>query len=469
MQKRWNAGISCIVANERWLNYHIAMKISDINLDKQQNTEDINLNQIKSVSQLSIELKNLIESNYPYVWVRGELGPVKVHTSGHTYFSMKEGTYVINAICWKGTSTASTLKEGAVMECYGRVTSYPDRSSYQIQVREAREVNQRGDIFQQLEEVKQKLLKEGLFETSRKKAIPKYPECIAILTSPTGAVLHDMMHRIKERYPCCKVLFFSVPVQGNTAAPFILRALEKAESIAEVDTIILARGGGSIEDLWVFNDESIVRKVAALKLPIISAIGHETDTTLVDYAADLRAPTPTAAAEFAVPDKLGIKITIETNLRASFSVSSEKLKQVKSFLENFADYKYIYNNAIGNFGQKIDNIINDFTTNINERLAKMRLELGTLESGAVLLEKFEQKINEYNNITHAIMELRFKEAKSLCEQTKMFLDEKEYELKGRVMITNDANNRITSAEELKTMDEFIVKFLDGNVHARTKK
>ncbi len=430
--------------------------------------EGIN-NEVKTVKQLSVEMKALLEEKYPYVWVRGELGPVKLHSSGHKYFSLKEEDFVINAICWKGTALSAALEEGAIVECYGRITLYAGRSSYQIIVREAREVNKQGNIFFQLEELKKKLTAQGLFDSSRKKHIPKFPESIAILTSPTGAVLHDIMHRITNRYPCCKIYFFPISVQGADSESSILAALDKVDKMENIDTVILARGGGSIEDLWIFNHEAIVCRVANMSVPIISAIGHETDTTLVDYAADLRAPTPTAAAELAVPDKITIQSNITTTINNSFTMAFEKLKQHHSFLENYSDYNYIYSNSLGNFGQKIDNLILTFTNNIQEMIARKKLELGTVESRTELFTKFIQQIEQYSVITNTIAKMRLQDARNLCSQNKMFLEEKEVELKEKILICDSENKKITSAKEAAGANELTLKFYDGNITAVPKK
>jgi len=426
--------------------------------------------EIKSVKQLSNEMKTLLETTYPYVWVRGELGPVKLHSSGHKYFSLKEDDCVINAIAWKGTPLSAALEEGAIVECYGRITLYAGRSSYQMIVKEAREVNKQGNIFFQLEELKKKLTQEGLFELSRKKPIPQFPERIAILTSPTGAVLHDIMHRITNRYPCCFVYFFPISVQGADSQDSIIDGLDKVEAMKDkIDTVILARGGGSVEDLWVFNHEAVVRKVAAMSIPIITAIGHETDTTLVDYASDLRAPTPTAAAELAVPDKLNLQATIANTYNSVFSTCLDKTKQFRSFLENYSDYNYIYGNALGNFGQKIDNIILTFTNTIQEVLASKKLELGSVESRAELFEKFNQQIEQYSTMANMLANMRLQDAGNICAQNKIFLDEKEIELKEKILICNKENKRITSASEALKLDEFTLKFYDGNLTATPKR
>lgn len=436
---------------------------------------DIDKIEVKSVKQLSAEMKTLLEEKFPYIWVKGELGPVKVHSSGHTYFSLKEDDTVINAISWRGTPLSAKLIEGSVVECYGRITIYPGRSSYQIIVKEAREINKQGDIFTQLEELKKKLQQEGIFDLDRKKSLPQYPEKIGILTSPTGAVLHDIMHRITNRFPCCQIYFFPISVQGADSQQSILDGLEKADNFQgddlfgnKLDLIILARGGGSIEDLWIFNDEQIVRKVANMKTPIITAIGHETDTTLVDYASDLRAPTPTAAAELGVPDKTSIQNSINNRLESVLNFSNEKVNQIKEFLINYSDYNYIYNNALGNFGQKIDNLILNFISTAQEKLAKNKAELGKLEANTQIFSRFKEQIEQYAEKINTISQMRINDAKNMLIHQQSFLDEKEAELKEKVMIADSSNNRIISAKDLRKLDEFTLKFFDGNVKATPK-
>lgn len=425
--------------------------------------------EIKTVKQISIELKNLLEETYPYVWIRGELSAVKVHSSGHRYFSLKEEDYVINAICWRGTTISAQLEEGIIVDCYARVTTYSGRSSYQIIVKEVTQVNKQGDIFAKLEELKKKLGQEGIFDLANKRPIPQFPESIAILTSPTGAVLHDILHRVTARYPCCFVYFFPVPVQGAESEQKILEALDKVESMkGKIDTVILARGGGSLEDLWVFNSEAIIRKVAALTIPIISAIGHETDTTLVDYASDLRAPTPTAAAEIAVPDKIDIQTRLNTTTSNALNMFFEKIEQFNSFLKNYSDYGYIYTNALNNFEQKIDNFVQTFISNVQELVAIKKFEIGILEARTELFTKFEHKIEQYVSNILSNITMRLENANIICEHTLQFLIEKETEIKERIIICDENNQRIVSSKEAIKLEELTLKFYDGEIIAVPK-
>lgn len=269
-----------------------------------------------SVSELSGALKRSVEDHFGHVRVRGEISQFKRAASGHCYFRLKDENANLDAIIWKGVAGRLTLapEDGLEVIATGKITTYAARSSYQIIVDSIAPAG-KGALMALLEERKRKLTQEGLFAKERKRAIPYLPEVIGIVTSPTGAVIRDILHRLSDRFPR-HVLVWPVAVQGDRAAGQIARAIEGfhhlPEGMAKPDVIIVARGGGSLEDLWAFNEEEVVRAVAGAQIPILSAVGHETDTTLIDYAADRRAPTPTAAAEMAVPVRDDLVYTVET-------------------------------------------------------------------------------------------------------------------------------------------------------------
>jgi exodeoxyribonuclease VII large subunit len=258
-----------------------------------------------SVTELSAALKRTVEEGFPFVRVRGEVSGLKAAASGHIYFDLKDDKAVLNAIVWKPTARLLKVRPEPGLEviCLGRVTTYPGSSRYQLIVEQV-ELAGLGALMAMLEERKKRLAAEGLFDAARKKKLPFLPEVIGVITSPTGAVLRDIMHRLGARFPR-RVLLWPVAVQGERAATEIAAAIAGFNAMAEdfprPDLLIVARGGGSIEDLMAFNDEAVVRAAAASRIPLISAVGHETDTTLIDFASDMRAPTPTAAAELAVP------------------------------------------------------------------------------------------------------------------------------------------------------------------------
>jgi exodeoxyribonuclease VII large subunit len=271
-----------------------------------------------TVSELSAALKRTIEESYGYVRVRGELGKVSYHSNGHVYFDLKDDRACIAGIIWRSTSARIKLKLEAGLEVVitGRLTTYPGRSQYQIVV-ETLEPAGLGALMALLEERKRRLTAEGLFDEARKQLLPYLPAVIGVITSPSGAVIRDILHRLADRFPR-HVLLWPVKVQGDGSAAEVaaaivgFNALPERGAMPRPDLLIVARGGGSLEDLWSFNEEIVVRAAAASLIPLISAVGHETDVTLIDFAADRRAPTPTAAAEMAVPVRAELTLDIES-------------------------------------------------------------------------------------------------------------------------------------------------------------
>jgi exodeoxyribonuclease VII large subunit len=260
-----------------------------------------------SVSELSMRLKRTVEDSFGYVRVRGEISGWKRAASGHCYLCLKDDKAVLDGVLWKATAAGLAFRpeDGIEVVATGKLTTYPGRSRYQIVI-ERLELAGQGALMALLDKRRRALAAEGLFDAERKKKLPFQPQVIGVVTSPTGAVIRDILHRLDDRCPC-HVIVWPVQVQGEGAAAQIaaavrgFNALPPGGPIARPDLLIVARGGGSIEDLWAFNEEEVVRAVAASAIPIVSAVGHETDTSLCDFAADVRAPTPTAAAEMAVP------------------------------------------------------------------------------------------------------------------------------------------------------------------------
>jgi exodeoxyribonuclease VII large subunit len=265
-----------------------------------------------TVSELSRALKRSIEENFAYVRVRGEISGWKRHGSGHCYLCLKDSEAVLDAVCWRTTAIRLGVKpeDGMEVVCTGRLTTFPGRSKYQLVI-DTIELAGIGALLKLLEDRRKRLAAEGLFAAERKKRLPFLPEVIGIVTSPSGAVIRDILHRLSDRFPR-RVLLWPVAVQGESAAAQVAAAIDGFNRLPErgvvprPQLIIVARGGGSLEDLMPFNEEIVVRAAAASAIPLISAVGHETDTTLIDHASDCRAPTPTAAAEMAVPVRLDL-------------------------------------------------------------------------------------------------------------------------------------------------------------------
>lgn len=271
-----------------------------------------------TVSEISGAVKRVIEGEFGRVRVRGEVGRVVVARTGHMYFDLKDDRSVIAAISWKGQVARMTVRpeEGMEVIATGRLTTFAPQSKYQLQVENVEPAGA-GALMAMLEARKAKLAAEGLFDAARKRPIPYLPLVVGVITSPSGAVIRDILHRLADRFPR-RVIVWPVAVQGERCPVDVVRAINGFNALVpggpvpRPDVLIVARGGGSIEDLWGFNDEAVVRAAAASDIPLISAVGHETDTTLIDFASDLRAPTPTAAAELAVPVRADLLAQVAT-------------------------------------------------------------------------------------------------------------------------------------------------------------
>ena len=283
---------------------------------------------IFSVSDASALLKKVVETAFPEIRIRGELSQITRATSGHMYMTIKDENAAINAIIWRGTPVNFKLEEGTEVIITGRFTTYPARSNYQVIINSI-ELAGVGAILKMLEMRKQKLAAEGLFDASRKKPLPRFPQTIGVVTSPTGAAFQDIQNRLRERFPV-HVLLYPATVQGATAANEVAAGIEYFNTKNNVDVIIVARGGGALEDLLPFSEEIVVRAAAASHIPLISGVGHEPDWMLIDFAADVRAPTPTGAAEMVVPTKISLiqeLDNLEHRLKTAFTTQIIQYKR----------------------------------------------------------------------------------------------------------------------------------------------
>ena len=259
---------------------------------------------IISVTELNKLAKSLLENGIPKLWIEGEISNLARPASGHIYFSLKDETSQIRCAWFKQRQSinANDISNGMKMLALGKISLYQPRGEYQFII-EKMETAGEGDLKRKYEELKQKLFNEGLFDREKKLEIPKLPKKIGVITSPSGAAIRDVLSILKRRFPLLPIVIFPITVQGDNAAPDIENALKKANLRADCDVLILTRGGGSLEDLWAFNEEIVARAIHMSKIPIISAIGHETDTTIADFVSDIRAPTPSGAAEIVTPDQ----------------------------------------------------------------------------------------------------------------------------------------------------------------------
>jgi len=340
------------------------------------------LPQILTVSELNFNIKALLEENFRFVHLIGEISNFKIHSqSGHFYFTLKDPNSQISAVMWRtrNESLLFTPEDGMQIVVKGRITVFPARGGYQIEVWELKPQGI-GELQIRFEKLKQKLFEEGLFDEAHKKEIPKFPENAVLVTSRTGAVLHDFVKICKRRYPLLNIYLYPVNVQGISASSSMIEALRnieragKIKDLPNIDMIVIARGGGSLEDLWSFNDEKLARIIFSCKIPIISAVGHEVDFTICDFVADLRAPTPSAAAELITPN---IKDLIENIDKFSYFSRSFVQSKVETLRNSLREIQgsYYFNrpkDLINDFNQRIDELSKGITGAANNRMSSLK-------------------------------------------------------------------------------------------------
>ena len=340
---------------------------------------------IFSVSDASALLKNVVETAFPRIRIRGELSQITRASSGHTYMTIKDSGAAISAIIWRGTPVPFKLEDGLEVIITGRFTTYPARSNYQIICSEI-EMAGAGAILKMLEERKRKLAAEGLFDASRKKPLPHLPQRIGVVTSPTGAAFQDIQNRLRERFPVTVVLY-PATVQGATAAAEVAAGIEYFNHAKNVDVIIVARGGGALEDLLPFSEEIVVRAAAASEIPLISGVGHEPDWMLIDYAADVRAPTPTGAAEMVVPTKLSLIQELDNLWHRLSNNFTTRLANAKNRMESIV----VKNprQLIMEHQQRIDDVARTLNIIINGKIVAAR---GRMDVVAGFQNVFQNKV-----------------------------------------------------------------------------
>jgi exodeoxyribonuclease VII large subunit len=334
-----------------------------------------------TVSEISGRLKRAVEERFGFVRVRGELSGVKRAASGHLYLCLKDESARLDGVMWRGAAQSLPFRaeDGVEVIATGKLTTYPGRSTYQIVI-ERMEVAGEGALLALLAKTKARLEAEGLFARERKRPIPFLPGVIGVVTSPTGAVIRDILHRLSDRF-ACHVVVWPVLVQGQGAAEQVaaavrgFSAMEPGGAVPRPDLVIVARGGGSIEDLWAFNDEAVVRAIATCAIPVISAVGHETDTTLADFAADLRAPTPTAAAEIAVPVREELLNQVAELMLRKRRAVARPLALGRERLEARAQRLPRAEAVLAPFAQRLDELGERLRRGLGERIAAARRAL----------------------------------------------------------------------------------------------
>ncbi|RIX32332.1 exodeoxyribonuclease VII large subunit [Sphingomonas edaphi] len=412
-----------------------------------------------SVSELSGALKRTVESAFGHVRVRGEISGWKRHASGHCYFTLKDENACIDAVLWKGQAAALAFRpeDGAEVIATGKLTTYPGRSKYQVVVTRL-ELAGEGALMALLDKRRRALAAEGLFSEERKRRLPYLPRVIGVVTSPTGAVIRDILHRLEDRCPT-HVIVWPVPVQGEGAAAKVAQAirgfgaLPKDSAIPRPDLLIVARGGGSIEDLWAFNEEDVVRAAAESPIPLISAVGHETDTTLIDFASDRRAPTPTAAAEMAVPVRAElVAFLAELGHRQSACVTRSLVRGGERLEQSAARWPAPAN-LFAPLAQRLDEVGDRLPRALTQRTAHARAEL------AAVAPRLQARL-----LNHRI-ERGQEQLASLWRLAELAHPERPLQ-RGFVRVTDRAGKTLVHAATARAAGEVDLHFADGKVAAR---
>ncbi len=439
--------------------------------DKYLKVSDINT-YIKSIFDENIYLKK--------VFIRGEISNFKNHTRGHLYFTLKDDASRISAVMFY--SSAMSLKfapeDGMNVLVEGRISCYPAQGTYQIYV-DKMEPDGLGNLYIEFEKLKKKLANEGLFNEEYKKPIPKIPKRIGVITAPTGAAIKDILSTIKRRFPICETILFPALVQGRDAAPDIVRQIKEADSGKyNLDVLIVGRGGGSIEDLWAFNEEIVARAIFEAKVPIISAVGHEIDYTIADFVADMRAPTPTGAAEMAVPTVYEINNMLNSYEIRLNEYINNMLHKAKIRLDNITS-SYILKNPLSLYEikeQKLDNLIDSLNNFITKKIDNHKILLDNLKSSYVLknpMSLFELKSeklifaekNIYKEVKNIILnkEHNYK----LIVNTLKLVNPLGILEKGYSLVTKD-DELIKDSNSLKENDLINIKLYKGEIKANVK-
>jgi len=430
----------------------------------------------RSVSEISAQLKRTVEDRFGFVRLRGELSGVKRAASGHLYCALKDEKAVIDGVMWRSATVRLPFQpeDGLEVVASGKLTTYPGRSKYQIVI-ERMELAGEGALLALLEKTKARLAAEGLFEAERKRALPFLPATIGVVTSPTGAVIRDILHRLADRFPS-RVIVWPVLVQGSGAADQVAGAVRGFSALPEghpdrPDLVIVARGGGSIEDLWSFNEEAVVRAVAECSIPTICAVGHETDTTLADYAADRRAPTPTAAAEIAVPVRAELAATLADYVHRQRQCALRPVAMGRERLEARAQRLPKPEALLQPQAQKLDDLSERLRRGLVDRAAAGRERLGELRLTPAMLQRAlresrgalaAQRLSP-TLIRRPLVERR--ERLAALARVMRSLDPDTVLQRGFVRVTDRDGNTLTDRGQAEAAGALTLKFRDGDLAA----
>ncbi len=411
------------------------------------------INKYLSVGSLTKYLKYKIDTDehLQNVYLKGEISNFKSHSSGHFYFSLKDDKSKINAIMFKNQNSKLkfTPTDGMKVLVKGRISIYEQMGSYQIYIEEMNE-DGLGDLYLAYEQLKEKLEKEGFFKTEHKKSIPKFPNKIGVITAQTGAAVRDIISTLKRRYPIADVYLFPCLVQGKEAYLDIIKKLQQADQF-DLDVIILGRGGGSIEDLWAFNEEALANEIFNAKTPIISGVGHQIDFTIADFVADLRAPTPTAAAELAVPNIIDLIKNIENFKNRINEAINQKINYQKLVLDSIKN-SYVLKNPLIIYESKkqhLDNLIEKINQNIKEKITYQKNHLLYLKNNFIFKKPHKLYEKEKTNLITIIQKLEL--------LNPMYILARGYS------VTYFDNKIIKNIDKIKKDDIIITQLNNGNL------
>ena len=436
---------------------------------------------VYKVSELTSEIKTILEKNFSGFWLEGEISNFKHHISGHMYFTLKDADAQISAVMFKGNNIKLRFKpeDGMKVLVFGRVSVYPPRGNYQVYVQDM-EPKGIGELQLAFEQLKKKLEKEGLFNDEHKKPIPGFPEAIGVVTSSTGAAIRDIQNVISRRFSLARILLIPVRVQGDLAADEIVKAIETFNDYGKVDVLIVGRGGGSIEDLWPFNEEKVARAIFKSKIPIISAVGHEIDFTISDFVADLRAPTPSAAAELVVKDKnelisqiRNFQIRMYQNIQTMVREKQHKLKSIMT--------RRVFTQASAPIEEKLyrlDDLVHRMVSEIVHDI-KIKQEQVRRITGVISGFRPELRVQENINRLTQIKKRLLYTFKSSLEEKRLNLAR----LSGKLNVLSPLailergysitfklpkETLIKSVSDLNPGDDLKVKLIDGNAECKVK-
>jgi exodeoxyribonuclease VII large subunit len=436
---------------------------------------------ILSVSELTRSIKSTLAQAFPGIWVKGELSSLKRHDSGHFYFNLKDKEAVISCAMWRGSvgKLAFDPRDGGEVEAFGRIDVYAPRGSYQLIVEQMRPAGL-GALLLALEELKRRLGAEGLFDLRRKRELPRYPTRVGVVTSPTGAAVRDIMKVLRRRWPGIPIVLAPVPVQGMGAAAEIAAAIERFNRWGGADVLIVGRGGGSLEDLWAFNEEAVVRAIAGSRIPVVTGVGHEVDTTLADLAADVRAATPSHAAELTVRDATEVRHRVELlddrqarAVRFAIDVRRKSLEELqgkygfKRVRDVFTALQQKVDESIARAAQALQVALRA----ARERLDALARAYGLREFPRVLSERHEEVLATARRLTPAAVAVVHAERRRVAalDDRLRALSPRAVLERGFALVRAGDGSLVRTAGSLTSGDHLVIEFARGEADAVVEK